>query len=146
MAYTYSVRVRLTGPAGPATTYDLSAWQWVNVQTTKDAAVISEQEMLDFTVEQTRYGSRRSVVLEFSLPTASTSNETDLATILQRALDDEWTVEMSLDGGTTYRTVVLSSYDAGDMEDQKLVGRMVSTVWTVKTLQTGPVAVMGGAW
>lgn len=145
MPYSYSTRIRVTGPAGPAITYDLSAWNYVIRQTVKESVILSEQEMLDFKVEQTRYGSRRQVILDFEFPLTSTSNETDLATILQRALDDEWTVEMSLDSGTTYRTVVLSSYDAGDLEDKK-VGRVVSTVWTVKALQTGPIAVMGGSW
>lgn len=145
MPYTYSTRVRVTPPAGAATVYDLSTWTYVTRQTMRDSPIFSEQEMLDFTVEQTRYGSRRQVFLDFEF-TDSTAQESSLIAILTAALDDAWTIEVSLNGGTTYREAVLSSYEVGDIEDKKNCGRMYATVWTVKTLQAAPVAVLGGAW
>lgn len=145
MPYAYSTRIRVTPPAGVATVYDLSTWTYVTKQTSRDAPMVSEHDMLDFTVEQTRYGSRRQVFLDFEF-TDSTSQESSLIAILQAALDDGYTVEISLNSGTTYREAVLSGYEVGDIEDKKNCGRMYSTVWTVKDLQTGPVAVLGGAW
>jgi hypothetical protein len=110
-----------------------------------DMPLLTEKEMLDFTVEQTRYGFRRSVVLAFEFGVAATADETSLLTIIEHALDDEWLVELSLNSGTTYREVVLSSYEVEDMADKK-IGRVYRTTWTVKDMQTQPVAVLGGSW
>lgn len=145
MAYSYTPKFRVTGPAGPAVTYDLSTWGYVIRQQVSDSPVFTEHEMVDYSVETTRYGSRRSVQMDFEIPTGNVANETDLMTIMQRALDDEWTVELTLDGGTTYREVVLSSYSGEDLQDKK-IGRAFRTVWTVKALQTSPVGVLGGSW
>jgi len=145
MPYSYTPKMRVTPPAGAATTYDLSTWAYISRQEVRDAPVASEKEMLDLTVEQTRYGFRRTVGLTAEFPVGSSSNETDFMTIIRRAVDDEYTVELSLDNGTTYREVVLSEYSAEDMEGKK-IGRIYRTTWTVKALQEQPVAVLGGSW
>jgi hypothetical protein len=145
MAYSYTPKIRLTPPAGATVTYDLSSWSYTIRQEMRDAAVISEKEMLDFSVDQVRYGTRRQVFLEFDFPVGSTSNETDLIEIIRRSLSDEWMVEVSLDGGTTYRESLLSGYEVEDMEGKK-IGRVYRTAWTVKALMEQPAAVLGGSW
>src|SRR5262245_15159076 len=104
MAQTYTPKIRLTGPAGPATTYDLSAYTYVTVQVPSYEALFTESEMLDRSVKTTRYGYRVGVQLNFEFPNSASANETELAeTILSRAQDDNWMVELSLDGGSNYK-------------------------------------------
>ena len=145
MPYSYTPKIRVTPPAGAQVVYDLSTWNYLIRSEMRDSAVISEKEMLDLSVDQVRYGTRRSVFLEFDFPVGSTSNETDLITIVTRALDDGWMIEVSLDGGTTYRESLLSGYEVEDMEGKK-IGRVYRTAWTVKALQLQPAAVLSGTW
>lgn len=146
MAYSYTPKFRLTGPAGPATIYDVSGYSFVTMSSSSDAPLFTSHEMLDMSTQLTRYGTRRTVGLDFEFPTSETTNESTLmATILRYALDDEWLVELSLDSGTTYREVVLASFSVEDLGAKK-IGRAVKTAWTVAAMQTSPVSVMGGSW
>jgi hypothetical protein len=145
MPYTYAPKIRLTPPAGAQVTYDLSLWQYLTRAEMRDAILVRDDEMLDLSVQQTRYGARRQVFIEAEFPIASTSNENDLIEIVRRSLDENWLTEISLDSGTTYRYVVLSSYETEDLGAKK-IGRAYRMTWTVQALQEQPAAVMGGAW
>jgi hypothetical protein len=145
VAYSYAPKIRLTPPAGAQVIYDLSLWQYLSRAEMRDGILVRDDEMLDLSVQQTRYGARRQVFLEAEFPVASTSNEADLIEIIHRSLDENWLTELSLDGGTTYRAVILSAYETEDMAAKK-IGRAYRTVWTVQAVQEQPAAVMGGAW
>jgi hypothetical protein len=145
MAHTFYPKFRLTPPAGPQLSYDLTAYQWVTANIVQDDALFTETEMLDRSTEQTRYGWRRTAVLNFDFPTPS-SNETEIAeSILSKAMDDEWLIELSMDNGTTYREVVLSSFSRTQMAD-KNIGVNLSTVWTVKDMMTSLTKIGSGSW
>jgi hypothetical protein len=145
MSHAWSPKFRLTPPAGALLTYDLTAYQYLVTRTVLDEPLFEQMEMLDRSTEQTRYGFRRTAILNFDFPTTS-SNETELAqSIITYALDDGWLVELSMDNGTTYREVVLSGYSRQPLAD-KNIGVRVETVWTVKDMLTALPAIGSGTW
>jgi len=145
MAHTYYPKFRMTPPAGAQLTYDLTSYSYVTGNVVTDDALFEEMEMLDRSVQQTRYGFRRSAVLTFEFPTES-SDETELAEdILTFAMNDEWVVELSMDNGTTYREVVLSSFSRQPLVD-KNIGVRVETVWTCVDILEDLKKIGTGTW
>ena len=145
MSHAWYPKFRLTPPAGPLLTYDLTTYTHLTTRTVSDEPLFEEMEMLDRSVEQTRYGYRRTALLGFDFPTAS-SDETALAeNILSQAMDDEWMVELSMDNGTTYREVVLSSFSRAPLAD-KNIGVRVETLWTVKDMGLTLTKIGSGSW
>ena len=145
MAQTYSPQIRLTPPAGAVLTYNLASYSYVTGIQPSWEELITEMEMLDRSTQQTRYGWRVTVALGLTFPNSEMANEATWAqNIITYAVNDDWVVEMTLDG-VTWRQVVLSQYSerrAGD----KNIGLEVSTVWTCVDIVTTKPAVLGGGW
>jgi hypothetical protein len=146
MAQTYAPKLRLTPPAGAQLTYDLSAYRFLSVVQPTWEALFTEMEMLDRSVQQTRYGWRVTVAMSFEFPNAESATEAIwAANIISKALDDDWVFELSLDSGTTYRTAVLSQYGESRMGG-KNIGLTIDTNWTCTAIVTDKPAVLGGGW
>ncbi len=145
MAQTYSPQIRLTPPAGALLTYNLASYSYVTVIQPTWEPLFTEMEMLDRSTQQTRYGWRVSVVVNLSFPNAESANEAIWAqNIVTYAMDDNWLIEMTLDGAT-WRQVVLSQYTEQRMGG-KNIGIDIATTWTcVDIVQTKPAA-LGGLW
>ena len=145
MGHTYTAIFRVTPLAGPAFTVDLSAYQWKTKAQPFLEPIILQKEMLDRSVRQTRYGYRLRVGLDFEFPTPST-DETALARdVLTTALDDDQSIELSLDNGATYRVVLLEAMEQVALAE-KNIGVKISTSWVCRDLlQTKP-AVGSGSW
>jgi hypothetical protein len=143
MSHAYYPKFRLTPPAGALLSYDLTAYQYVVQRTVQDEPLFEQMEMLDRSTQNTRYGWRRSAVINFEFPTPVTDETTLAESIISKALDDEWSVELSMDNGTTYREVVLSGYTRQPLAD-KNIGVRVETVWTVADILTALPAISTG--
>ena len=145
MAHAYSVIFRLTPPAGPQTTINASAMSFLSVAQPRLEAVFTEQELIDRSIAVTPYGYRCMVDMEFQFPTPST-DETSLAdNLITRAMDDDWTIELSLDGGTTYREVVLTGFSQEPMGG-KNIGVVQSMTWVCSGLLDEKPSVESGSW
>lgn len=145
MAQTYAPQIRLTPPAGAVQTYALSGWSYLSSIAPSWERLATESEMVDRSVTQTRYGWRVSVAMTLEFPNSETANESTWATsIVTPATDDDWLVEMTLDG-VTWREVVLSQYQETRLGG-KNIGLEISTVWTCVDIVTVKPAVLGGAW
>ena len=143
--HVYSILFRLTPPAGPTTTINASAMSFLSVAQPRYDAMFTEQELIDRSVALTRYGYRCMVDMEFQFPTPST-DETNLAdNLITRAMDEDWMIELSLDGGTTYREVVLTGFSQEPMGG-KNVGIVQSMTWACADLLTEKPAVVSGSW
>jgi hypothetical protein len=146
MAQTYLPKLRLTPPAGAQLTYDLSTYSYLTVIAPSWEPLFTEMEMLDRSVQQTRYGYRVTVSLSFEFPNSESANEAIMAqNIITKAMDDDWVFELSLDSGTTYRTVVLSQYRESRMGD-KNIGLAIDTLWTCAAIVLLKPAVLTGGW
>lgn len=144
MAHTYSPRFRVTPMAGPAATTVLSTMSWNIKAQPMYEPIANQHEIIDRSMEQTRYGYRCRVALDFEFETPST-DETSLASILTSAEDDNQMIELSLDGGTTYREVLLEEFNQEAL-DGKNIGIAVQSVWVCKDILTTKPAVGSGSW
>ncbi len=145
MGHSYTAIFRVTPLAGPAFTVTLTSYQWRTKAQPFYEPVIIQQEMLDRSMRQTRYGYRCRVALEFEFPTPSTDETALAGNVLTVATDDDQSVELSLDGGTTYRTVLLEEMSQAALAD-KNIGVRVATVWVCRDLLTTKPAVGSGSW
>jgi len=145
MGHSYSAIFRVTPLAGPAFTVDLTNYQWKTRAQPLYEPVIAQKEMLDRSVRQTRYGYRCRVLLDFEFPTPSTDETAFARDLLTVAADDDQSIELSLDGGTTYRTVLLEQMEQAALAD-KNIGVRVSTAWVCRDLLTTKPAVGSGSW
>lgn len=145
MGHTYVPIFRLTPLAGDQSTLDISAWQWVNVAQPEVEPVFTEKELLTRGIVQTRYGYRCSVRLELTFITPDANETTFAETILDRAMNDDWEIELSLDGGTTYRKVQLTEFQQVNIEG-KNIGVIYSMVWVCEALLTTKPPVASGSW
>jgi len=146
VGHAYQPRIRVTPLAGPAYVVDISAYRWLIAAQPRYSPIIIRKETINRQVRTTRYGWRCAVVLAFTFSTPSTDEQSLTSLVLDYALDREAKIEISLDGGTTYREVVL----ADQYEQQNIQGRNVgitlATVWEcVEPLERKP-AVGSGAW
>lgn len=145
MPHTYVPIFRVTPLAGPAFTVALAGYQWNTRNQPAYEPVIAQKEMLDRSVRQTRYGYRVRVAVDFEFPTPST-NETTLAqNLLDVAVSDDQSIELTLDGGTTYRTVLLEAMEQVALAE-KNIGVSIKTVWVCRDLLTTKPAVGSGSW
>lgn len=145
MGHAYTAIFRVTPLAGPAFTVALANYQWKTRAQPSYEPVIAQKEMVDRSIRQTRYGYRCRVLLDFEFPTPST-DETALAqNVLTVATDDDQSVELSLDGGTTYREVLLEQMEQVALAE-KNIGVRIATVWVCKELLTTKPAVGSGGW
>lgn len=145
MGHSYSTIFRVTPLAGPTFTVDLSAYQWKTRAQPSYEPVISQKEMVDRSIRQTRYGYRCRVGVDFEFPTPSTDETAFARDLLTVAVDDDQDIELSLDGGTTYRSVLLEEMQQIALAD-KNIGVRVSTVWVCRDLLTTKPAVASGSW
>lgn len=145
MGHAYTPIFRVTPLAGPAFTVPLSGYSWVTRAQPLYERVTTDHEMIDRGIEQTPYGFRVRVALEFEFPTPST-NETDLAQdVIDHALNEDSGIEISLDNGTTYRAVVLEEYGQAAIAE-KNIGVRTTTLWVCKELIANKPPVGSGAW
>ena len=145
MSHAWYPKFRLTPPAGALLSYDLTTYSYVVQRTVQDEPLFEEMEMLDRSVDQTRYGWRRSAVLAFEFVTPSSDETALVESIITYALDDAWSVELSMDNGTTYREVLLSSFSRQPLAD-KNIGVRIETLWTVKDMMTALTKIGSGSW
>lgn len=145
MGHSYTAIFRVTPMAGTAYTIDLTNFQWKTRAQPAYEPLITPQEMIDRSIKATRYGYRARVGLDFEFPTPST-NESTLATqVLAAAVDDNQSIEVSLDGGTTYRTAIMESFEQVPLGD-KNIGVRIATVWVCSDLLTAKPSVGSGSW
>jgi hypothetical protein len=145
MAQTYAPQIRLTPPAGAVLTYNIASYSYVTGIQPAWEELVTETEMLDRSTQQTRYGWRVTVALSLMFPNAESANEAIWAqNIVTYAVNDEWLVEMTLDG-VTWRQVVLSQY-AEKRAGDKNIGIEVSMLWTCVDIVTTKPALLGGLW
>ena len=146
MGHTYQPRIRVTPLAGPAYVVDISAYRHLRVAQPRYAPLIIRKETITRQVRTTRYGWRCVVILAFTFPTPSTDEQNLTSLILDYAIDREATIEISLDGGTTYREVVLAEeYEQTNVEGRNVGVHLVTTWECVEPLERKP-AVGSGAW
>jgi uncharacterized SAM-dependent methyltransferase len=63
MAQTYAPQIRLTPPAGAVLTYNIASYSYVTAIQPAWEELVTEMEMLDRSIQQTRYGWRVSVAM-----------------------------------------------------------------------------------
>lgn len=147
LGHDYTAIVRITPPAGPAYTVNLSSLGWMTVCQPLYEPLHDVKEMLTRAIRKVRYGFRVHVRQEFEFITP-TADETTLAQqVITPACDPEndYLVELSLDGGTTYRAVELEEVDQGPIEG-KNVGVKVTLDWTCVDPIANKPAVGSGSW
>lgn len=139
--------VRITPPAGAAYTRTLSSLAWMTVCQPSYEPLQQVKEMLTRAVRKVPYGFRVHAHMEFELYTP-TADETTLAQdVITPACDpdNDYTVELSLDNGTTYREAELVDFSQGPIE-RKNIGLLVALDWTCKDPIASKPAVGSGAW
>lgn len=146
MGHSYTPIFRITPPAGNSYTVSLAAYQWMRIGQPGFETLHTLHELITRAMGRTPYGYRPRVHFEFDFPTPS-SNETELATnLLTPAMDDTYLIELSMDGGTTYRTVLMEDYREGPMAE-KNIGRTVSMDWvSAGTPLPNKPAIGSGSW
>jgi hypothetical protein len=145
VGHTYSPIFRITPWAGAITTLNVAAYQWLRLCQPSYVPILLEKETVNRQIRTSRYGYRCTVTLEFMFPTPS-SNETTLAQqILTAFADDRTVLELSLDGGTTYRVVQLSEYQQG-VPDEKNIGLIETMILTCAEPLDSKPAVGSGSW
>jgi len=112
--YIRTVLARLTPDNGLPETVDLSAGFTVNgysrnVLTKTEVNYADEQEQrqdVNQAAQNLRFGFRPAMKLQFDI--RDMSHYTTVAKVASRLMDPGWRVELSLDGGVTYRDIVLT--------------------------------------
>lgn len=145
VGHTYTPIFRITPWAGIQSTINVAAYQWLRLCQPSYAAIVLDKETVNRNVRQTRFGYRCTVTMEFVFPTPS-SNETTLAQqLLTLFANDQTTVELSLDNGTTYRVVHLSDYQQA-VPDEKNVALRETMLFTCAGILESKPAVGSGSW
>lgn len=131
--------------AGNPVVIDISAYQYaVVLQPTWDPE-FQVSEMLDRRLTKDRYGYRGRCHIVFELITPS-ANETELNdSILSPSENDDYLIELSLDGGTTYREVLLEKHQDANLGD-KNIGVRIDTVWVTAVLSPTKPSIAAGRW
>lgn len=145
MGHTYSAIFRVTPIAGDAYTVDISTYTHITTAQPTYEPVLEEKEFIDRSVGITPRGWRCSVSLEFQFPTPSSEETTLATTVLDLAMEDLAKIELSLDGGTTYREVVLTDFRQEALSG-KNIGLLQQTTWICKDLLTTKPAIVSGSW
>lgn len=145
LGHSYNPRFRVTPPGGNPYLVDISVYQWVTILQPTWEPEFLFSEMLDRRLTKTRYGyrGRCQILFEFVTPSANETELTDL--LLDQAEDDDHLIELSLDGGTTYREVLLEKHQDGAM-GEKNVGVRVDTIWVAAALSPTKPSIAAGRW
>ncbi|HEV8455337.1 MAG TPA: hypothetical protein VGQ24_10615 [Gemmatimonadales bacterium] len=145
LGHGWTPKFRITPPAGNPYVVDISAYQWLVVfQPTWEPEFLFS-EMLDRRLTKTRYGyrGRCHILLELITPSASETELND--SVLNPSEDDDYLIELSLDGGTTYREVLLEKHQDANLGD-KNIGIRIDTVWVTAALAPMKPSIAAGRW
>jgi hypothetical protein len=147
LGHNWTPIVRVTPPAGAAYTVTLSGLAWNTITQPSYEGLSEIKEMLTFAVRKVKRGFRVHVHQEFEFFTP-TADETTLAEqVITPACDpdNEYLIELSLDGGTTYRAVDLEDHQRVPIEG-KNIGVRHSIDWVCQEPIASLPAVGSGAW
>lgn len=145
VGHTYTPIFRITPWAGAISTLNVSAYKWLKACQPAYVAILIEKETINYGIRHTRKGYRCVVTMQFMFPTPS-ADETALAQqIVSAFANDQTTVELSLDGGTTYRVVHLQDYQQA-VPDEKNIGLLETLQFVCADLLDSKPAIGSGAW
>lgn len=147
LGHNWTPIVRITPPAGAAYTVSLSGLTWNTVCQPSYEDLSEIKEMLTYAIRKVKRGFRVHVHTEFEFFTP-TADETTLAEqVIKPAFDpdNEYLIELSLDGGTTYRVVEGEDHQRVAIEG-KNIGVRHSIDWVCQEPIPEIPAVGTGAW
>lgn len=149
--FTYTPYLRVTPLAGTATVYQLSTLTFMTVARQIWEPLFLQKETVNRRLINIPLGWRERTLFTFTVESAS-SAETSLVAIGLAINHPDATVELSMNGGTLYRTVVLSSWSRMPPEDKNIAAVYEVEFATVEPISadsvppevlTGPPAIAG---
>lgn len=145
LGHGYTPLFRVTPPGGAPYTVDVSGYQVLTKAQPLLEAVHIAHELVDRAIDITPYGYRQRARLLFEFFTPSASETEFAQKILTPAENDDYQIELSMDGGANYLVVRLEEFTQ-DVIQGKNIGITIATTWVCRDLLRGKPAVGSGAW
>lgn len=147
LGHNYTALVRVTPSAGLPYVVNLSTMSWMTICQPGWELKQNVKEFITRAVGKSKYGHGYSVHMEFELMTPS-ADETTLANLVVSPAcdpDNDSTLELSLDNGTTYRSAIVTSFVQEPIEG-KNIGVHIVLDWMMVSPATTKIAVGSGAF